>query len=392
MDLDALRTSPIGQLVPITGSDARVGEYNYWAYLPGPLPDEPDIDQATWAAVSDASRALGRLHQACALLPNPELLIAPALVREALDTSALEGTFGALADVLEARLPGQRSSTPETREIRAYEEMAKQGFEWVREGRPISIGMLAELQGILAAGSRTPTRDPGKVREHQVFIGSASAQTIEDARYVPPPPDDRLKSGLDAWQRWIGERSDLATPVRVAIGHYQFESLHPFGDGNGRIGRLTMVLQLLADGTISEPALTLSQWFLKHRGEYQAHLLTVSQTGDFNPWITFCCKAICEQCERSVDAAVKLMHWLEAVRQQLSERHWSGTVLAIASALIDWPVITMSFAAERLGVSVPTAKSAIDRLVSIGVLEELTGKSYGRAFGARDVMRIVESM
>lgn len=392
MDLDALKASPIGQLVPISGTDVRVGDYNYWAFLPDPLPDQPIIEQATWTAVSDASRALGRLHQACALLPNPKLLITPALVREAMDTSALEGTFGALTEVLEARLPGQHVTSPETREIRAYEAMANQGFEWVREGRPITTGMLAELQGRLAEGSRTPTRDPGRIREHQVFIGSPSADSIQDARYIPPPADDRLRSGLDAWQAWIGSHPDLPTPLRVALGHYQLEALHPFGDGNGRVGRLTIILQMLADGTIEQPALTVSQWFLKRRTEYQEGLLRVSQTGNFNPWVVFCCQAICEQAERSVNAAVELMDWLESVRRDLSDRHWSGTILTIVGALIDWPVITMSFAAQKFGVSVPTAKSAIDRLVDIGVLKERTGRSYGRVYGAHEVMRIVESM
>ena len=392
MDLDSLRNSPIGQLVPIEGVDARLGAFSYWAYIPDPLPDHPKISQATWKAVSDASRALGRLHQACIQLPNPRLLIVPTLVREAMDTSALEGTFGALSEVLEARLPGQHSLiSPETREIRAYEDMADQGFEWIKE-RPLTIPMLCDLQGILARGSRRITRDPGKMREHQVFVGPDNAERISDARYVPPPADDRLRAGLDAWQAWIQTDHDLPVVLRAAMAHYQFEALHPFGDGNGRVGRLAVVLQLLLDGAIEHPAITVSHWFLRRRSEYQDGLLRVSQTGDWDNWVRFFCKAICEQSERSVQAAQALLDWLEEVRRKLSDRHWSGFIQTLAIDLIEWPVITMMFAADKYKVSVPTSKNAIDRLVSIDVLEELTGRPYKRSFGARDVMRIVESM
>ena len=393
MDLEALRKSPVGQLVPIEGLDAVVGEFSYWAYVPDPLPQHPDLSVATWNAVSEASRALGRLYQACAQLPNPQLLIVPTLIREAMDTSALEGTFGALSEVLEARLPGsEQAASPETKEIRAYEEMANQGFALVREGRPLSVSMLCGLQSVLADGSRTPVRDPGRVRTHQVFVGPRNARKIEQARYVPPPPDDRLRSGLDAWEAWVTGSSDLPIAVRVAMAHYQFEALHPFGDGNGRVGRLAAVLQFMRDGAIEHPALTVSHWFLHRRDEYQRGLFDVSTSGDWNPWISLFCQALCEQSERSVEASQQLLSWLSEVQGSLSERHWSGLIHDLATDLIEWPIITLMFTARKYGKSVPTAKSAIDRLASIGVLEETTGRTYGRIFAARRVMDIVEAM
>lgn len=310
-----------------------------------------------------------------------------------MDTSALEGTFGALSEVLEARLPGsERSASPETREIRAYEEMANNGYAAIREGRPLSVALLCDLQAVLARGSRTPVRDPGQVRQHQVFVGPRNARTIEQARYVPPPPDDRLRSGLDAWEGWLNGSLDLPVALRVAMAHYQFEALHPFGDGNGRVGRLTAVLQLLRDGAIEHPALTVSHWFLQHRDEYQQGLFDVSKTGDWNPWVSLVCQALSEQCTRSVLASQRLLSWLAEVRGSLSERHWSGLIHELATDLIEWPIITLMFTAKKYGKSVPTAKSAIDRLVSINVLNEMTGKSYGRVFAARSVMAIVEAM
>jgi Fic family protein len=176
------------------------------------------------------------------------------------------------------------------------------------------------------------------------------------------------------------------------MAHYQFEALHPFGDGNGRVGRLTAVLQLLRDGAIEHPALTISHWFLQHRDEYQEGLFNVSKTGDWNPWVSLVCQALSEQSARGVYASQQLLSWLAEVRGRLSERHWSGLIHELATDLIEWPIITLMFTAKKYGKSVPTAKSAIDRLVSINVLNEMTGKSYGRVYGARSVMAIVEAM
>lgn len=390
MDVDALRASPLGQLVPIAGHDEQGKEFSYFAFLPDPLPPEIQLHPATWTKVAEASEALGRLHQACAPLPNPGLLIAPALVKEAVDTSALEGTYGAVADVLEARLSETRPRSPEVAEIRAYERAAYQGFAWVRE-RPITVAMLSDLQGILAEESKEPQRDPGKIREHQVVIGPKHG-TVYEARYIPPPPDDRLKAGLQQWQEWLEASHPLPPALKAAMAHYQFESLHPFGDGNGRIGRLVIVLQLLREGTITEPAITISPWLRKRRDQYQGHLLDVSRTGDWNPWVVFFCEALCEQARAHVAVVETLLDWLVGIRQILNERHWSGTVSSIVEDLIDWPVITSSFVQEKYGVSPPTAKSAIDRLVEMGVLTEITGRTYNRAFGAKAVMEAVERL
>jgi Fic family protein len=390
MDLDSIKDSPVGRLIAISGVDAQKGPYEHYAFLPDPLPNEPTLSPQTWNAVSRATGALGRLRQACIQMPNPGLLIAPALAREAMSTSALEGTYAALPDVLEARLTEKKPGSAEVAEVRAYELIAWEAFRWVLE-RPITIGLLCDLQEKLSRESQTPPKDPGKVRDHQVFIGPRESSVYE-ARFVPPPPGDQLRSGLDAWQRWISEDLDLPVALRAAMGHYQFETLHPFGDGNGRIGRLVIVLQLLLDGALPEPALTISPWLLRRRGEYQDHLLRVSQTGDWNPWVTFFCHALSEQAEAHVGVAQQIVQWLADVRQKLNEKRWSGTIIRLAEDLIDWPVVTMKFAAEKYDISVPTAKSAIDRLVEIEVLQETTGGSYNMVFAATSVFELLESL
>jgi Fic family protein len=198
--------------------------------------------------------------------------------------------------------------------------------------------------------------------------------------------------GLDAWQKWITNGPKLPAVVAAAMAHYQFETLHPFGDGNGRIGRLVVVLQLLGAGVLPEPAFSISPWLLKRRTEYQDHLLHLSQTGDWNPWIQFFCQAVRDQADAHVTVAQRILEWLTEVRKSLNEHRWSGTIVQLVNDLIDWPVITLMFTAQKYEVSVPTAKSAIDRLVELGVLEEMTGKTYNRVFGARAVIDLVESL
>ncbi|HZN15465.1 MAG TPA: Fic family protein [Acidimicrobiales bacterium] len=393
MDAEVLRDSPIGGLVSISGTDGRTGKhYDHWAYVPAALPDALELRQETWTAAATAMESLGRLSQACAQLPNPALLIVPALTKEALTTSALEGTYAALPDVLEARLaPFTRDAgSPEVREVVAYEDMARHAFEWIDE-RPVTVGMLCNLQKILAEGSRESTLDPGQVREHQVVIGPRGC-TVYNARFVPAPPGDLLRAGLEQWQLWIRESHDLPVVIRAALAHYQFECLHPFGDGNGRVGRLVIVLQLLREGTLPGPALTLSPWLLERRDEYQAHLLSISGTGDWDPWIQFFCEAIRHQADAHVAVAQRLLDWISDVRADLHERHWSGTVAKLADALIEWPVISARWVQDRYEVSAPTAKSAIDRLVEIGVLHEMSGRRYRRVFGAADVMSAVDEL
>lgn len=365
-------------------------EYNHYAFLPDPLPEHLELTQETWTAVTEAAGAIGQLHQVCAQLPNPELLIAPALAKEAQATSALEGTHGTLPDVLEARLPGFEPKSPEIREIHAYERMARLGFEWVRD-RHVTIGMLCDLQRTLAEASQRPSRDPGQVRRDQVLIGPEDC-TVYDARFIPPPPGDHLIAGLEAWQEWIRFDHGLPVVVRAALAHYQFESLHPFNDCNGRVGRLLIVLQLLLDGALAAPSLTISPWLLRRRQQYQDALLAVSQTGDWNPWVKFFSRGLKEQCDSHVAVARDLLAWMNDLRQTLVRRRWHGVIFAVSESLIDWPIITNAVIQARHEVRAPAAQSAIDRLVDVGALRELTGGNYGRIYGATRVIELVESL
>lgn len=391
VDTEALRHSPIGQLVPIQGNDARHGPYACFAYLPAPLPDSlPPLQMATISAVAEATGALSRLDQACAQLNEPGLLIRPALYREALDTSALEGTYGQLAEVLEAELPSFQFRSAEVREILGYVSAAEYAFVAIRE-RPISINLLSVAQDKMLGGLDNPPPDVGMVRQRQVWIGPKYG-SINDARFIPAPGDDRLKSAVETWIEWLDSDNDWPVVLRAAIAHYQFETLHPFSDGNGRIGRLAIILQLLQSDAIKYPAVTISPWLVRHRDQYQQELFRVSCTGEWDAWIQLVCSALIEQCKALVAGTERLVRWLNGMRAEVNKRRWTGGIYHVLDDLTQKPLITVTSVAAKYNITPTAATNVVNHLVEIGAIEELTGGTYARVFGATAVMNIVEEI
>jgi Fic family protein len=392
VDLDAFKNSPVGILVPISGADPRTGEhYEHKAFLPGPLPRvTPPLSTETWGVVTQASLALGRLDQTGRQVPNPGLLRRPSIRREAVSTSALEGTYAPFPEVLEADIAEEEEQpSPAIREVLNYVKVAELALDRVVD-RPISVGMLCELQAILVRGMRGDTADAGRIREVQVVIGPERSR-VEEARFVPPPPGDQLVAGFRDWESWLKEDHGIDTIVAVALGHYQFEALHPFNDGNGRLGRLIVVLQLIRAGVLHEGLLTISPWLEQRRREYQDHLLRVSQTGDFDPWVRFMAQAIRERADAATDQVEKLLKFQESMRDLARTYPLRGVAAQIASDLMGRPVVTPTSASRIYGVSYQAANNGISRLVEAGVLREATGRRYGRIFVSDEVFRIVES-
>jgi Fic family protein len=391
VQFDLLSESPIGRLTPVQGNDARYGPYACFAYMPDPLPDNVDgLAMETLGAIAEASSALSRLDQACSQLNDPGLLIWPSLYREALDTSALEGTYGHLTDVLEAQLPGFQQKSPETREIYGYMTAAISAFGEIR-ARPITVGLLCDAQGEMFREVEHPPSDRGKVRQHQVWIGQRDAP-ITDARFVPLPGDDRLRAAMDSLVEWIGAENSWPIVLRAAMAHYQFETLHPFSDGNGRIGRLAIVLYLLQSGMIRHPAITISPWLLRRRDEYQDQLFALSCTGDWNPWVQFFCQAVVAQCDALILGAERLTGWLETSRAQINQHRWAGAIYDVLAGLSESPMTTIAKISTQYNVTPTAASNIVNHLTEIGVLEETTGRDYGRVFGATAVMTIVDAI
>jgi Fic family protein len=371
MDLEALGSSPVGRLVPISGTDARWGPFSYWAFAPHPHPTSVPLQEGTVAAVADAAIALGRLDMAAERVPNPGLLVRPALRKEAQSTSALEGTYAPMSDVLEGEIVGPDAVSAETREVLNYVAAAEEGVARLVD-RPIGLNMLADLQAILVKGTRGETYDAGQLRQRQVFIGPQN-EPIERARFVPIPPGAALADGVSAWERWIHDQGDMHLLVQVTLGHFQFETLHPFADGNGRLGRLVMTLQLIEAGVLRYPLLNLAEWLEPRKDEYVGRLLETSISGDFDPWVAFLSAGIKEQAEAAVDQIGRLVGFrdaiLERVRAAGSRR--GGATFRIADELIGYPIIDVPTTAARQGVSYQAANEAINRLVSIGILREI---------------------
>lgn len=372
------------------GHDPRFGEdYDQWAFVPAPLPEAVDLTAPTWALVAEAMHALGRLDQAGQQIPNPTLLRRPTLRREAQSTSALEGTYAPLTEVLEADLDDDSTKTPEVAEILNYVRAAEHAFAAVADRR-LNIGLLFDLHRILMRGTHADGADAGDVRSHQVVIGPPGTR-VADARFVPPPPGPDLGAALRAWVDWVNaDHTALAPVVQAALAHYQFETLHPFNDGNGRIGRLLIVVQLLQDGIVREPLLTVSPWFEARRRDYQDALQHLSQSGEWDSWVAFFAEAIRAQAEQTAAKVDELLAFQAHTRAIARDHRMRGVALEIAEGLVGRPIVTPSWAARHYEVSYPAANSAIERLVGVGLLRETTGGRYARSFACDDVIRILE--
>jgi Fic family protein len=389
MDADVLRGSPIGQLVPISGTAGRTGEhYESFAYLADPLPESVELASDTWTIVARAEAALARLDQAARQVPSPELLRDPAIRREAQSTSALEGTFAPFATVLESDLEQRGQLSLAVLEILNYVVAAQLAFGWV-EDRPLTSGLMGELQRTLVQGTAGEHTDAGGLRDRQVFIGPTDAP-ITDARFVPAPHGDQLKVAFEAWIAWVNRRDVPLPPiVQAGLAHYQFETLHPYSDGNGRIGRLAIVLQLIRLGVLRDPILVVSPWFEARRVAYQDALLALTITGDWNAWIAFFATGVEAAADTTHRRVNGLLTWREDALRRVRGVRAAGLAERLAADLIGLPVLRASQVADRYGVTHQAAMNALRRLEHLGLLTaEATHRRV--TFRADDVVQLLE--
>ena len=389
MQPEAFEKSPVGRLVPIKGHDQRWDEeFEDYAFVPDPLPASLPLSESTYTIVVDAAMALGRLDAATNRLPNPRLLVRPALRLEAVSTSALEGTYATLTDVLEGDFVEETRRSAEVAEVLNYVQATETALERIKE-RPISFNLIAELQQILVRGTRGDSYDAGRLRERYLLIGPDNCR-VSEARFIPPPHGDQLRDSVSDWEKWINAEDSIPLLVKVAAGHYQFETLHPFSDGNGRLGRLIAVLQLIYNGALRYPLLNISPWFERRRSQYQDHLLRVSQTGDIDPWIAFFCNAVLDQSVDAFGRIERLITLRDELIRTLRQARARGTSRSIVDDLIGFPVITVPAMTAAHHVSYQAANTAVARLVELGILREATGRTYDRVFVCDAVLRELE--
>lgn len=374
-----MRESPIGKLVPISGTDPRtMKEWRYWAYLPDNLPHMPALSSHALALSAKAATAVARLDEAVAQLPRPEILVRPVIRKEAKSTSALEGTYASFQEVLEADFLEDRQMSSEQREIRNYVEASEAACAQIPD-RGITRPFLGELQKMIVKRTPGDTPDAGDIRPHQIAIGPKN-RPIEEARFVPCPPGDQLEAGVQAWEQWLAKESDLLIIAKVAIAHYQFETLHPYSDGNGRLGRLVSILQLMKAGELRWPVLNIAPWFESHRDLYQDGMMDVTLTGNFSAWVELFAHAVELQAREGLAKIQNLIGLRDEMVGELRTLGLRGSALEIAAILIGYPVIDVKTASKQIHKTFEATNVSIGKLVEHGILEEITGRSQNRLF------------
>lgn len=386
-----------GSLQTLSGEyPSRYGliRYETCAFTPDPLGDDyPKISQRTSGAITRASMALARLSELGEGIPNPDLLRRPTMRREAQSTSALEGTYERLETVLAQDYePGDDKTgwSESLIEVFNYLDAADHGIASMQEGRSVTVSLIRELQQLLVRNTASDNPQAGEIRNSQVFIGSPTRK-IEDARFVPMPPGPALDLAVRGLVDWWNSRNEPGlTVLDMAMFHYQFETLHPFTDGNGRIGRLLILLQMMSRGLLSQPLLSVSPWLEQRRPEYRDRMLAVSTHGDWENWILFFCQGIEESCEDALLRVKRLNYIRERYRDVIIAHRYGGAALDIAMLLIGQPYVTVPLLKQRLKKSDSAIRNALGRLQSLGIVsvERLRGSSV---YVADDVLYAVSA-
>jgi cell filamentation protein, protein adenylyltransferase len=360
----------------------------YEAFVPAPLPPRLNLDWDLGRAIADAERALGNLSGVGSTLPNPHLLINPFMRKEAVLSSRIEGTQASLSDLFLFEAAGApERDTSDVREVANYVRALREGLRRVKE-MPISLRFLRDMHATLMRGVRGDDLTPGEFRTTQNWIGFPGAR-LNEAIFVPPPVT-QMNESLDAFERSLHEPQTLPFLVWLALVHYQFEAIHPFRDGNGRIGRLLLVLLMCVHEALCQPLLYLSAYFEKHRTEYYDGLLAVSQRGEWEQWIRFFLCAIEEQSKDAIRTATTLNALRDEYRTRLQAARASALLLRTVDEMFQFPAISMPSLAKELKVTYRSAQLIIDRLIAANILKEATGKARNRIYLAPQILSIID--
>lgn len=357
-------------------------------FLPDYLPPTITYDPSLITFANEASNQLGQLSGIGTLLPNPDLIIRPYVYREAVLSSKIEGTQASILDLFRFQA-GAKESTDERGQKRIvevinYVSAMRECLKKINNKENVSLKMITDAHKMLLSGVRGQDLEPGVVRTIQNWIGPEGTKIV-DATYVPPPPeyvDDLL---LDL-EKFINVPPSYMPPlIQCAIMHYQFEAIHPFGDGNGRIGRLLVPLVLSERKLLSQPILYLSAYIEQNKTRYYQALLEVSQKSKWNEWIHFFLMAVITQATDAVGRIKKLMELRSQYERKLREKKASASVILLNDLLFANPLVTIPKASDYLQITYPPAKKAIEYLVSIGILREFEGKERNRVFIAHEI-------
>ncbi len=366
----------------------RAGRYitqldGYRAFIPKSLPPDPPLvlSEDLQLLLSQADRALARLDGIGETLPNPDLFVAMYVRKEAVLSSQIEGTQATLQDVLDFESTGeQREDVDKTVN---YVRAMKRGLELLKEF-PVSLRLIKEIHGELMHGVRGQERSPGEFRRTQNWIGP-SGSTLGDAAFIPPPPHE-MKIALAELERFIHDCDRMPPLIANALVHVQFETIHPFLDGNGRVGRLLISFLLVQQGVMQRPLLYLSHFLRRHRQEYYDRLNAVRFDGDWEGWIRFFLTGVYEVSERASRLARGIYNLLEDDRQKV---FGSARALRLLEVLSLFPIVTATEVCKKIGVSPSTASRMLAKFVELKILHEVTGYARNRKFVYGDYLKLL---
>ena len=369
---------------------------DYWAFLPAPLPPVITWSLPLVSALADAERDLSKLTTMAGSFPFPRLLIQPFVRREAVLSSRIEGTRATLTDLYAYESAQLSFLEPgnDVREVYNYVRALEYGLERVKT-LPVSLRLIREIHAKLMGGVRGGNLTPGEFRRSDLptksnWIGSIGS-TPATAAYIPPPVDE-MNAGLDQLEKFIHAGSEIPALVRAGLVHYQFEAIHPFLDGNGRIGRLLMILLLSEWNLLPQPLLNLSVYFERYRQEYYDLLLSVSQKGNWESWLRFFLRGVSVQASDSV-VRLNRLQTIRTTYQAIADTERNRIRMEqVLDFLFMQPVLSVRQLQTFLNVSFPIAQRYIDRLVDAGVLQEVTGQSRNRIFRANEIFQALEGL
>jgi Fic family protein len=379
--------SHIAGTSPENNHTARAGRYvqqltGYRAFIPAPLPPSPPVmlDGPLYSALSKADRALGRLDGSIQTLPNPELFVLMYIKKEAVLSSQIEGTQSSLNDLLSAEAKVFSSNVPaDVDEVVNYVSAMNYGIERL-EQLPVSIRLIKEIHARLLNGVRGSAMTPGELRTSQNWIGPGGC-TLATASFVPPPPNEVFQC-LGDLEKFLHTDDDLPLLVKIGLVHAQFETIHPFLDGNGRMGRLLVTFLLCERKVLTKPVLYLSYYFKQHRQDYYEHLQAVREQGDWEGWLIFFLTGVAEVSAQATDTARRILALREEHRTGITEHlgRTAGNGHRVLEYLYAHPIITVDEVRSITITSYPAANQLVANLVQLGILVEISGQKRNRRF------------
>lgn len=374
---------------------SRAGSYvqqiaGYRAFIPRPLPPDPPIqvDAEMLALLSTADIALGRLDGASAILPNADLFVAMYVNKEAVLSSQIEGIQASLVDVLAFEAAASEPENPQDiEEVVNYVNALNYGLERL-ETLPLSLRLIREIHERLMAGVRGGENPPGEFRTSQNWIGHAGA-TIQTARFVPPPPADMM-TALGNIERFMHSPEPMPTLIKIGLIHAQFETVHPFLDGNGRVGRLLITFYLCQQRILGKPLLYLSHFFKLNKSEYYEHLQRVRDEGDWEDWLKFFLRGVHDVAQEATATAHNIVSLRERDRALIAREmsHSAGTATQLLERLYARPVTTVRLVEQRLNLTYRAANTLVAKFVDLGILQEMTQRQRNRRFAYAEYLKM----